>query len=271
MIDNDIGALTPLFKGVTMKILSVANQKGGAAKTTTAAHVAWAAQEKGLRVLVVDLDKQGNMSYLFKGDDAPVNNLKASQLFFRARENMHPQVCGDFGVIGADFEGLERVESTADIHLKQFYANLQAFSNDYDLCVIDTPPSLGKILRSAIIASDYVLTPFQIGVFEMAGASQLLGTMNSIRSSGQNPKLKHLGILPSKIKTNSPQELESLAQLQKKYGKVVFSMSLAERSAVKQAVASKAPVWQGAKGESHRLARDEWRAAMAEVLKRMEM
>lgn len=271
MIDNDIGALTPLFKGVTMKILSVANQKGGAAKTTTAAHVAWAAQEKGLRVLVVDLDKQGNMSYLFKGDDAPVNNLKASQLFFRARENMHPQVCGDFGVIGADFEGLERVESTADIHLKQFYANLQAFSNDYDLCVIDTPPSLGKILRSAIIASDYVLTPFQIGVFEMAGASQLLGTMNSIRSSGQNPKLKHLGILPSKIKTNSPQELESLAQLQKKYGKVVFSMSLAERSAVKQAVASKAPVWQGAKGESHRLARDEWRAAMAEVLKRMDM
>ena len=254
-----------------MKILSVANQKGGAAKTTTAAHVAWAAQEKGLRVLVVDLDKQGNMSYLFKGDDAPVNNLKASQLFFRARENMHPQVCGDFGVIGADFEGLERVESTADIHLKQFYANLQAFSNDYDLCVIDTPPSLGKILRSAIIASDYVLTPFQIGVFEMAGASQLLGTMNSIRSSGQNPKLKHLGILPSKIKTNSPQELESLAQLQKKYGKVVFSMSLAERSAVKQAVASKAPVWQGAKGESHRLARDEWRAAMAEVLKRMDM
>ena len=271
MIDNDIGALTPLFKGVTMKILSVANQKGGAAKTTTAAHVAWAAQEKGLRVLVVDLDKQGNMSYLFKGDDAPVNNLKASQLFFRARENMHPQVCGDFGVIGADFEGLERVESTADIHLKQFYANLQAFSNDYDLCVIDTPPSLGKILRSAIIASDYVLTPFQIGVFEMAGASQLLGTMNSIRSSGQNPKLKHLGILPSKIKTNSPQELESLAQLQKKYGKVVFSMSLAKRSAVKQAVASKAPVWQGAKGESHRLARDEWRAAMAEVLKRMDM
>ena len=271
MIDNDIGALTPLFKGVTMKILSVANQKGGAAKTTTAAHVAWAAQEKGLRVLVVDLDKQGNMSYLFKGDDAPADNLNASQLFFRARENMHPQVCGDFGVIGADFEGLERVESTADIHLKQFYANLQAFSNDYDLCVIDTPPSLGKILRSAIIASDYVLTPFQIGVFEMAGASQLLGTMNSIRSSGQNPKLKHLGILPSKIKTNSPQELESLAQLQKKYGKVVFSMSLAERSAVKQAVASKAPVWQGAKGESHRLARDEWRAAMAEVLKRMDM
>ena len=254
-----------------MKVIAIANQKGGAAKTTTAAHVAWAAQEKGLRVLVVDLDKQGNMSYLFKGDDAPVNNLKASQLFFRARENMHPQVCGDFGVIGADFEGLERVESTADIHLKQFYANLQAFSNDYDLCVIDTPPSLGKILRSAIIASDYVLTPFQIGVFEMAGASQLLGTMNSIRSSGQNPKLKHLGILPSKIKTNSPQELESLAQLQKKYGKVVFSMSLAERSAVKQAVASKAPVWQGAKGESHRLARDEWRAAMAEVLKRMDM
>ena len=254
-----------------MKIISVANQKGGASKTTTAAHIAWAAQEKGIRVLVVDLDKQGNMSYLFKGDDAPVNNLKASQLFFRARENMHPQVCGDFGVIGADFEGLERVESTADIHLKQFYANLQAFSNDYDLCVIDTPPSLGKILRSAIIASDYVLTPFQIGVFEMAGASQLLGTMNSIRSSGQNPKLKHLGILPSKIKTNSPQELESLAQLQKKYGKVVFSMSLAERSAVKQAVASKAPVWQGAKGESHRLARDEWRAAMAEVLKRMDM
>ena len=67
-------------------IIAVANQKGGAAKTTTAAHVAWAAQEKGLRVLVVDLDKQGNMSYLFKGDDAPVNNLKASQLFFRARE-----------------------------------------------------------------------------------------------------------------------------------------------------------------------------------------
>lgn len=254
-----------------MKIISVANQKGGASKTTTAAHIAWAAQEKGLRVLVVDLDKQGNMSYLFKGDDAPEDNLNASQLFFRVRENVYPHVFGGVGVVDADFEGLERVESTPDIHLKQFGVNLQLFTDDYDLCVIDTPPSLGKILRSAIIASDYVLTPFQIGVFEMSGASQLLGTMNSIRSSGQNPKLKHLGILPSKIKTNSPQELEYLAQLQKKYGKVVFPMFLAERSAVKQAVASKAPVWQGAKGESHRLARDEWRAAMAEVLKRMDM
>lgn len=254
-----------------MKIISIANQKGGASKTTTAAHVAWAAQEKGLRVMVVDLDKQANMSYLFQDDDTPVNALNASQLFFRGRENMNLHVCGGFGVIGADFEGLERVESTPDIHLKQLHANLQAYVDDYDLCVIDTPPSLGKILRSAIIASDYVLTPFQIGVFEMAGAGQLLGTMNGIRSSGQNPKLKHLGILPSKIKTNSPQEIEALKKLQSKYGKVVFPMYLAERSAVKQAIASKAPVWRGAKGESHRIARDEWHVAMAEVLNRMDM
>lgn len=254
-----------------MKIISIANQKGGASKTTTAAHVAWAAQEKGLRVMVVDLDKQANMSYLFQDDDAPVNALNASQLFFRGRENMNLHVCGCFGVIGADFEGLEQVESTPDIHLKQLHANLQVFADDYDLCVIDTPPSLGKILRSAIIASDYVLTPFQIGVFEMAGAGQLLGTMNGIRSSGQNPKLKHLGILPSKIKTNSPQEIEALKKLQSKYGKVVFPMYLAERSAVKQAIASKSPVWRGAKGESHRIARDEWHVAMAEVLNRMDM
>ena len=254
-----------------MKIISVANQKGGASKTTTAAHIAWAAQEKGIRVLVVDLDKQGNMSYLFKGDDAPADNLNASQLFFRARENVKPNVVGAFGVICADYEGLERVESTPEIHLKQFGVNLQLFADDYDLCVIDTPPSLGKILRSAIIASDYVLTPFQIGVFEMSGASQLLGTMNGIRSSGQNPKLKHLGILPSKIKTNSPQEIEALKKLQSKYGKVVFPMYLAERSAVKQAIASKSPVWRGAKGESHRIARDEWHVAMAEGLHRMDM
>ena len=69
-----------------MKIVSVANQKGGASKTTTAAHIAWAAREQGFRVLVVDLDKQANMSYLFQDDEVPSDSLKASQLFFRGRE-----------------------------------------------------------------------------------------------------------------------------------------------------------------------------------------
>lgn len=252
-----------------MKILTVANQKGGVGKSTLSVHIAHAAHERGLRVLLVDFDKQGNLSMSFC-DGAGVDgaqSLTASRLF-QSDAVLNPTRCGDFALIGAD-GALEQVEGQGDDVARLPRANLARLKKDFDLCVIDTPPAIGKILRGALIASDYVLTPFQMGLYEMAGARDLMNTLNLIRATGQNPMLKHIGILPMKINTKSPQEMQALQALQSAYGKAVLPYYIAERTAVKQAIARKKPVWTGATGLSHIRARAEWRNACDDILKRM--
>ena len=249
-----------------MKILSVANQKGGVGKSTLSVHIVHAARERGLRVLLVDMDKQGNLSLSFS-EEPNAQALSASQLFVQGVTALPAEHAG-FSLIRAD-GALEQVEGQGDDVIRYPRANLAQFKQSFDLCIIDTPPAIGKILRGALIASDYVLTPFQMGLYEMAGARDLMNTLNQIRATGQNPMLKHLGILPMKINTKSPQEMRALEELQKAYGKAVLPYHIAERTAVKQSIARKKPVWTGATGLSHIRARAEWRNACDDILKRM--
>lgn len=254
-----------------MKIYVVANQKGGVGKSTIAVHTVYAAIERGLRVLVVDFDIQGNTS-LSLGAGEGANDLLGSDLFLRHDGRRKPEkISEQLSIIRAD-AGLEHIEQAGDIVITNPRLKLGiGLGGDYDLCVIDTPPSLGRILRGALCASNYVLTPLQMGLFEMSGTRDLMQTIKNTRTSGLNPNLKHLGILPMKINTKSPQEMQALKDLQTDYGKLVLPFYIAERSAVKQAVAKRKPVWQGARGASHERARDEWKYACNEILNKMDL
>lgn len=248
------------------KILAVVNQKGGAAKTTLALHVGYAARRAGLRVLWADLDKQASLSLSVPTNGAQ-DGVKASELFTFDSIRLPESVVPDVGIIRADKlqlakrvkEGMQVTEAAA--------RNLRLLAHDYDLCVIDTPGSLGEDATTyvALMVADYVVCPFQVGLSELAALQDLwmhiMGVRNSI-----NPKLKVLGLLPCRINTRSREERDFLASLRKQFGTNIMSHVLADRASVKQAVARRVPVWQGTKGDSHRKAGREWLAACEAIL-----
>lgn len=252
-----------------MKILAVANQKGGVGKSTLTVHLAYAALESGLRVLLVDMDKQGSLSLTFRAPDGAKEGLVASRLFDAEPNGAQPQILTDkLAIIRAD-TGLLAVDKAENQVIKRPGPVLRRYAADYDLCLIDTPPLLGVRLMASLAASDYVVTPVSVGLYELAGVADLMQTIHVVRTQGFNPKLKHVGILPMKTNPRSTEEREGLEALRARYGKAILPEALSERAPVRKAIASRKPVWLGTRGAGHLKAAQEWRAACASVLGRI--
>jgi chromosome partitioning protein len=251
-----------------MKILSVANQKGGVGKSTLTVHLAYAALEAGWRVLLVDMDKQGSLSLTFPAEDKAAG-LLASRLFDAEPTDGQPQaVTNKLAIIRAD-NGLLSIDKADNQVIRRPGAALRRFAEDFDLCLIDTPPLLGVRLMAALAASDYVLTPVSVGLYELAGVADLLQTINVIRTKGFNPRLRHIGILPMKTNNRSVEERRALAALRERYGKAILPETLPERAPVRKAIALRRPVWLATKGDGHMKAGQEWRAVCKSVLERI--
>lgn len=251
-----------------MKILSVANQKGGVGKSTLTVHLAYAALEAGLRVLLVDMDKQGSLSLTFVNEENTIpNSLTASELFNEEFSVKAAETITDkLSIIRADI-GLLAVDKAENQVIKRVGAALRSkYDKDFDLCLIDTPPLLGIRLMAALTASDYVLTPVSVGLYELAGVADLIQTIHVIRTQGFNPRLRHIGILPMKTNNRSIEEKQALASLRQRYGAMILPEVLPERAPVRKAVAQRRAVWVGTKGAGHLKAAQEWRAACASVL-----
>lgn len=252
-----------------MKILCVANQKGGVGKSTLTVHLAYAAMEAGKRVLLVDMDKQGSLSLSFPSPNDE-SALLASDLYIEGGvTNKSPQAINkSLSLIKAD-NGLLLLDKAENIVIRNPAKSLKRFSNDFDICIIDTPPLLGIRLMAALTASDFVLTPVSVGLYELGGMADLFQTIHVIRTQGFNLKLKHIGILPIKINNRSKDQMSTLNKLKSQYGNVVFDESLPERAPVRKAIASKRPVWVNTSGEGHLKAAQEWRNACSAILKRV--
>jgi len=253
-----------------MKILAIANQKGGVGKSTLTVHLAYAALESGMRVLLVDLDKQGSLSLTFNqsADDAP--GLVASSLFNAEPSTDNPQVISEsLAIIRAD-PGLLSVDKAENQVMRRPGQALKRFAADFDLCLIDTPPLLGVRLMAGLAAADAVLTPVSVGLYELAGVADLMQTIHVIRTQGFNPRLRHLGILPMKTNNRSTEEREGLAALRARYGAAILPDALPERAAVRKAIAKRVPVWLNTRGEGHLKAGREWRAACTAILNKIK-
>ncbi|WP_321874642.1 ParA family protein [Burkholderia ubonensis] len=252
-----------------MTIIAVVNQKGGAAKTTLTEQLAHAARHAEVgKTLVTDLDKQGSASLYFRPADGATAGLQASSLFNAGPLAAPEQIAPDLAIIRADkLELAKRVKEGKEATVRAA-KNLRQAAQGFDLCVIDTAGSLGEdaTTYAALMAADYVVCPFQVGLSEVAALNDLWQHIAGIRSSGINPRLQVLGLLPCRINTRSAEERKFLDMLRKKYGKAILPHVLAERAAVKQAVARRAPVWQGNRGEGHKKAGEEWLAACNAIL-----
>lgn len=252
-----------------MRTLAIANQKGGVGKSTLTVHLAYAAIEAGLRVLLVDLDKQGSLSLSFEAAPGAPDGLLASALFSADVAHGRPQDLGHgLAIIRAD-DTLALLNGAAPEVEKQPARNLARFAADYDLCLIDTPGAIGfnpPMTVAALIAADAVVCPFSVGLYESKGLADLWTYLKSIKTSAYNPRLRLIGLLPSKVNTKSREERDALDELRAELGAIILPGMLAERTAVKQSIMRRKPVWKHTKGAGHLAAAKEWRSVCNFIL-----
>lgn len=253
-----------------MKIFSVANRKGGAAKTTTCVNLAHAAIERGLRVLLVDLDPQRNFSNSFPATSDEEAST-ALQLFADG-VTITPEVITPTLSILRGVEELSMLGAATEASLKRFATNLRALAKGFDLTIIDTPGVLGMappMTISGLAAADAVLCPVAVGKFEAEAIRDLWRYVHMVKAK-HNPRLNLLGLLPSRINTRSGDEMEALDQLRTDLGKFVLPLMLSENAAVKKSIAQLKPVWRGIRGTGHKNAANEWREATTHLLNVLE-
>jgi chromosome partitioning protein len=203
-------------------VIAFANQKGGVAKTTSTLNLAVAFAEAGYRVLVIDMDPQGNltMSQGFNPDqiersmfDVLVHRLPIEQV-------IHPAEV-DLAVSSIDLAGAELALSSMIGRERALEKALHPIRDRYDFILVDTPPSLGLLTINALVAANAVIVPVQCEYLSLRGLVQLENTLSMIREN-LNPEVGIQGILPTMYDGRTLHAREAIEILQENFGELVF-------------------------------------------------
>ena len=181
------------------RIIAIANQKGGVGKTTTAINLSACLAEQGKRVLVIDLDPQGNTTSGFGLDKDSLENT-VYQLMLNectVRESMYgideidnlKLIPSDVDLAGAEIELLGKNEREYILKNEVDY-----IKDDFDFVIIDCPPSLNMLTINALTTSDSVLVPIQCEYYALEGIAQLMHTIDLVKER-LNPKLEINGVV----------------------------------------------------------------------------
>ncbi len=201
-------------------IVSVVNQKGGVGKTTTAVNICAALGEKGKKVLLVDLDPQGNAT---SGYGISKKNLEITS-YDVVMSNVRPEEA----VIKTTYKNVSIIPATAElaeaeIHLLQIEQRnhqlkkaLIQLKDSYDIIVIDCLPSLGILAVNALIASDKFIVPMQCEHYSLEGLAQLLSTVKKIKKTA-NKNLMLMGIVFTMLDKRLLQSNEIMRDIKKNF------------------------------------------------------
>lgn len=180
------------------RVLAIANQKGGVGKTTTAVNLAASLAVAEQRVLLIDLDPQGNASTgVGVAPGTTVGGMYRVLLeeTTLAREVVSTELPGlSVAPSTQDLVAIERELIDAEDQAHRLDRALATVRDDYDFVIIDCPPSLGVLTINALTAADYVLVPLQCEYYALEGLSQLIGTIERVKGS-LNPELALHGVL----------------------------------------------------------------------------
>lgn len=212
-----------------MKIIAVANQKGGVGKTTTSVNLGHALAEKGQRILIVDLDPQGNAT----------SGLGMQEL---EGESLYEALLGDESIVDkilpTRIEGLFVVPANLDLagveveivrmgdHLTRLSKTLSILRDDqtFDFVLLDCPPSLGILMTNALAAADELLTPIQCEYFALEGLVKIVRVVEQVRDSGANDGLEIGGIVMTMFNARTNLSAQVVADVRKHFGDKVYKM-----------------------------------------------
>ena len=207
------------------KIIAIANQKGGVGKTTTAVNLSACLAETGKKVLMVDLDPQGNTTSglgcrVKDGNsvyDAMMGRIRTQDCIQKTNVKKLRLVGADIRLAGAEVElvGEERRE----YYLKTLLAPIR---DDYDFILIDCPPSLSLLTLNALAAADSVLIPIQCEYYALEGVSSLMNTVGRVKKA-MNPRLEIEGILLTMLDGRTNLGLQVVDQVKRHFRKEVFT------------------------------------------------
>jgi len=206
------------------KIIAIANQKGGVGKTTTAVNTAVGLAQLNHRVLLVDLDPQGNATMACGIDSRTLDVSSCELLLFEcnAAEAIIKTDCVDVIGSNTDLTAAELQLMDDDNPQQALKKQLEEVANQYDYILIDCPPSLSILTINALTAADSVLIPMQCEYYALEGLSSLLDTIKRVQQS-VNPDLQIEGLLRTMFDGRNNLANDVAAQISEHFGDKVFT------------------------------------------------
>jgi chromosome partitioning protein len=214
------------------KIISLVNQKGGVGKTTTSINLSASLALLGKRVLLIDLDPQGNTTTgigIDKADidkciyDVLTNNCEIKKTIVKTGYKNLFLIPATINLAGLDIELMEKSYNEPEFSRGgQLKIKLNTIKDDFDFIIIDCPPSLGIITTNALIASSSVIIPVQCEYFALEGIVQLLNTI-VLTQKNLNPDLDIEGVLLTMLDSRTNLGLEVVEEIRKYFKERVYN------------------------------------------------
>ena len=203
-------------------VIAFANQKGGVAKTTTTLNLGVALHELGRRVLIIDLDPQGNLTMSQGMNPDAIERSMYDVLVHRVPiSDVIMTVEVDIAVASIDLAGAEMALSALIGRERALEKALVEVRDRYEYILIDTPPSLGLLTINAFVAADGVIVPVQCEYLSLRGLVQLENTLSMVREN-LNPRVHVQGIVPTMYDGRTLHAREAIEILEEHFGDLVF-------------------------------------------------
>lgn len=208
------------------KVICVSNQKGGVGKTTTSVNLSAALAAEGKRILVVDMDPQGNASSGFGAKRHEIAESNIYQVLIQEKSMREIVRATSFPTLflapaTPDLVGAEIELVDAQRREYRLKAAIDSVRSDYDFIIIDCPPSLGLLTLNSLTAADSFLVPLQCEYYALEGLSQLLNTAGLIKR-GSNPNLTIEGIVLTMFDKRNNLSHQVVSEIQSHFGDKVF-------------------------------------------------